>query len=280
MSRLRFACLSTLAALALAAPAHAAIGDWVEGEHMRLRLVATHMEDGTLAGLIEMDLERGWKTYWRSPGDAGIPPRFDFSGSTNASGAAVEFPPPERSDDGFAASNVYHDRVALPVRFSASTASEPARITLSADLGVCEEVCLPVSVKAVLDVPADDRDDAADGLIREARAALPGPGRPGEFEILRLRRVAGNDRLPVFEADIRAGGADDMLLFAETPADWYPAPPTAAGSNAEGITRFRFAVDRKSATTPIDGAEIRLTLSGGEAATERLFRLDAGGAGH
>ncbi len=280
MPRLRLARLAPFALLAVAVPAHAAIGEWVEGEHVRLRLVATHDESGALQGLIEMELEPGWKTYWRSPGDAGIPPRFDFSASRNAGGAEVEFPAPERSDDGFAASNVYHDRVALPVRFAPPTAGQPVRLDLAADLGVCDEVCLPVAIKAVLDVPAADRDNAADGMIREARAALPGPGRPGEFEILALKRVDGDDRAPVFEAEVHAGSADDVLLFAETPADWYPAPPAAADEEEEGVTRFRFAVDRKSATTPIDGAEIRLTLTEGDAATERRFHLDATGAGH
>ena len=188
MPRLRLARLAPFALLAVAVPAHAAIGEWASGEHVRLRLVATHDEDGALQGLIEMELEPGWKTYWRSPGDAGIPPRFDFSASRNAAGAEVDFPAPERSDDGFAASNVYHDRVALPVRFSTSTAGQPVRLDLAADLGVCDEVCLPVAVKAVLDVSADDRDNAADGMIREARAALPGPGRPGASAAMTARR--------------------------------------------------------------------------------------------
>jgi len=272
--------LKSAAALLLvlsALPAHAAIGDWSQGDHIRLRLVASRAEDGRIEGVVQLELDPGWKTYWRSPGDAGIPPRLDFGSSANASGVHVDFPAPERSDDGFAATNVYHDRVDLPFRVAESAIGQPARLELAADLGVCEDICIPVSLMASLDIPADDRDGAAAGLVAEARAAIPGPGRPGRFEILSLRRAGGSDKLPVFEAAVRVPPGD-ALLFVETPADWYAAPPATSGATEAGATLFRFEVDRKSATSALDGAEIRLTLRDGDAAAERTFRLDASGS--
>lgn len=276
-----------LAALLLAAaaglatsPAHAAMGEWSEGEHVRIRLIAERTADGATEGVIEMELDPGWKTYWRSPGDSGIAPRFDFSASTGASGPTIDYPPPERSGDEYAVSNVYHGRVALPFRFAETEAAESVHLALAAELGVCEEICLPVQIEAAVDLPAGETDSAADGLIREARAALPGPGRPGEFEILSLAKVSGDDGSPIFEVTARAAGGDDSLLFAETPPDWYPAPPAEAGEPSSGVVRYRFSVDRKSATTPLDGAEIRLTLTEGDASTEKSFHLDATGAGH
>lgn len=264
-----------LSLLVLPATAFAATGDWVDGDHVRLRLVAARAApDGPLDAAIEIELEPGWKTYWRSPGDAGIPPRLDFSASANASGPTIDFPPPERADDGFAVSNVYHDRVVLPVRFATSSASTDTRIELKADLGVCDEVCVPVSLSAGVTVPAGEADAAAAGEIAEARAAVPGPGRPGQFEVLSLKRVGGTDAEPQFEATVAVGDAKSSLLFAETPADWYPSPPALLKAET-GKAVYTFAADRKTATSAIAGAEIRLTLTDGGEATSRVFTLDA-----
>lgn len=244
---------------------------------MRLRLVAARpaATAAPLDAAIEIELDPGWKTYWRTPGDAGIPPRLDFSASENAGGATVDFPAPQRDDDGFTVSNVYRDRVVLPVRFADSRPGEAVKLVLAAHLGVCKEVCLPVNLSVALDLPADAPDDGAADEIAAARAALPGNGRPGVFEVRSLKRVGGDDRAPQFEAVV-ATDAPESLLFVETPTDWYPASPSAT-SAAAGEAVYRFSVDRKTATVPLAGATIRLTLAAGDAAATRAFTLGADG---
>ncbi len=268
--------LSALALLAAPLPARAAVGDWVEGQHVRMRLVATHATPGApLEAAIEIELDPGWKTYWRSPGDAGIPPRLDFSGSENAKEASVDFPAPEHDDDGVSVSNVYHDSVTLPVRFVAGDAGQPARLQLAADLGVCNDICLPVSLALGLDVPAGDSDSDAAAVIDAAKALLPGPGQPGAFEIATLSRIGGPDTAPEFEVSV-ATAAAGSVLFVETPSDWYAAPPALAASG-EGRATYRFTVDRKTAAGPLAGATLRLTLATPDAATTRAFVLAPGG---
>lgn len=272
IQRLTLICLFAIASQ----PAFAAMGPWASTDKVRVRLVATPpTEQGALDGAIEIELAPGWKTYWRTPGDAGVPPRFDFSASDNAQGGHVEFPAPERYDDGYAASNVYHDRVVLPVRFQVPDASKPVSLDVTLDIGICEEVCIPVNLKASLDVAVDAGDAEAAALVASARAALPGPGQPGIFELESLKRVGGADQKPEFEVAFAARKAGEPLLFVETPGDWFadsPKPVTLAG----GKTGFRFAVDRRSAAGDIAGSEIRLTLTEGGEATSRTFKLDAG----
>ncbi|MCX5481189.1 protein-disulfide reductase DsbD family protein [Kaistia geumhonensis] len=256
---------------------HAASGDWASTDHVAIRLLAAQPAPGApLQAAIEIVLDPGWKTYWRTPGDAGIPPRFDFSGSRNAGGASVAFPAPERSDDGFSVSNVYHDRVVLPVSFADSDPSKPVRLELTANLGICADVCVPIDLAATLDVAPGAPDDGAMAAITAAHAALPGPGRAGAFEVTTLRRVGGSDKAPEFEVEVATPDPAATALFVEMPPDWYPAPPEAETASA-GPARYRIAVDRKTATTPLDGAVLRLTMtSAGEAAT-RAFRLGADG---
>ncbi len=269
--------LTALASFLAPLPALAAVGDWVEGQHVRMRLVATHASpEAPLEAAIEIELDPGWKTYWRSPGDAGIPPRLDFSASDNAVDARVEFPAPERDDDGFSVSNVYHDRVALPVRFAAGDPARAARLQLQADLGVCNDICLPVSLALALDVPAADRDGDAAAVIDAARDALPRPGEPGTFEIARLSRVGGPDTAPEFEAEVVTAASTGSVLFVETPSDWYAAAPARAASG-EGRATYRFSVDRKTAAGPLAGATVRLTLATPDGATTRAFTLAASG---
>ena len=270
--------LAALALLLAPLPALAAIGDWSEGEHVRMRLVATRAVPGApLDAVIEIELDPGWKTYWRSPGDAGIPPRLDFSASNNAGAATVAFPAPERDDDGFSASNVYHDRVVLPVQFGSGDPAKPAQLVLAADLGVCNEICLPVSLALGLDVPAGDVDADAAELITTAKAALPGPGQPGVLAIDALSRTGGPDTTPEFEVRVATAAPAGSLLFVETPSDWYAALPALA-SSGEGEATYRFTIDRKTAAGPLAGAALRLTLSAPGGATTRAFTLAADGA--
>lgn len=270
--------LALLPPVFFAMPAFGSTSGWAEGEHARMRLIAARSApDAPLEAVIEIELDPGWKTYWRTPGDAGIPPRFDFSASENASGATIDYPAPERSDDGFSVSNVYHDRVLLPVRFEGGDPARPARLALAADLGVCKDICLPVSLSASLDVPLGEAEPAAIETLAEARAALPGAGKAGVFEIETLRQVGGDDKTPEYEAVVATADPDDSLLFVETPSDWYPATPSRASAR-KGTATYRFTVDRKTAAGPLAGASIRLTLSTGNAATSRAFTLGASGA--
>jgi len=259
-------------------PVWAAMGPWVSTDKVRARLVAaTPSAGGILDGAIEIELAPGWKTYWRSPGDAGVPPQFDFSGSSNAKAAAVDFPAPERYDDGYAASNVYHDRVVLPVRFTVADAAKPVTLDVTMDIGICEEICIPVNLRTSVDVAPKDGDPVASTLVATARAAVPGPGKPGEFELLALKRVGGPDQKPEFEATFAGSEPDKAVLFVETPGDWFAGQPKPVAGEA-GQPGFRFVVDRRSAAGRIDGSQIRLTLKGEGGATSRTFTLDAGDA--
>ncbi len=110
-SRLFLAPALAVLALHPAAAAQPGFGSWTGDEQAQVRLIAAGIgADGRLAAGIEIMLEPGWRTYWRTPGAAGIPPAIDFSGSANLGAVEVSFPLPERHDDGYGVSNVYAGR--------------------------------------------------------------------------------------------------------------------------------------------------------------------------
>ena len=131
-----------LLAAALAAPLGAlaqSLDDVVSGS----LVTGWRMENGRHMAAIRLSLAPGWKTYWRSPGDAGIPPRFDWSGSENVAGVAVHWPVPRVFDQNGLTSVGYSGEVVMPIEVTPSTAGE---IMLGGEvqIGVCQDICIPV----------------------------------------------------------------------------------------------------------------------------------------
>src|SRR5690348_17144494 len=90
---------------------------WQRDGHSALRLLAGSRSGTVLLGGVALQLQPGWKTYWRSPGDSGVPPRFDFSKSDNVEAVTVLWPAPLMFDDGAGGHSMgYHDKVVLPLR--------------------------------------------------------------------------------------------------------------------------------------------------------------------
>lgn len=117
-------------------------------------------EAGTQMAGLHIRLAPGWKTYWRAPGDAGIPPSFDWTGSQNLSGVAFHWPVPEVIRNNGMRSIGYHDDVVIPVELSLGDAGAPARMAGTVQIGVCEEICVPVQLDFDAELPADGARDA------------------------------------------------------------------------------------------------------------------------
>ncbi len=99
--------------------------------------------DGTRMAALRLDLEPGWKTYWRAPGDAGIPPSFDWRGSRNLQSVGVSWPRPSVFDDNGMRSIGYSDTLVIPLSITADQPGSPVRVRLTMDIGVCADICIP-----------------------------------------------------------------------------------------------------------------------------------------
>lgn len=110
---------------------------------------------------IEMRLAEGWKTYWRAPGDAGIPPLFNWSRVQNASSIQMAWPTPEAFDTAGQRTLGYADKVIVPMIIAVDDANKDIRLKGRMDIGVCYEICLPVTVRFNTTLPKDGKRDAA-----------------------------------------------------------------------------------------------------------------------
>ncbi|MFI0845683.1 protein-disulfide reductase DsbD domain-containing protein [Mesorhizobium sp. IMUNJ 23232] len=198
----------------LAGAASASSSPWIDVQGARVRLVTSGNpdNDGVLRGALEINLVPGWKTYWRDPGDAGVPPMIDVTASTNIKSADLDFPAPERHDEGDFSWAGYDRPVSLPVSFRLEDATKPVSVRASIFLGVCETICVPVKADIAID-PAADPDNPDDATtVSAALASLPAPA-TADFG-LRIVRVE-DGKLIVEAVSPDVGKNADVFIAAE-----------------------------------------------------------------
>ncbi len=103
-------------------------------------------DDGARVAAVQLSLEPGWKTYWRAPGDAGIPPSFDWSGSRNLHSVAITWPTPQVFDQNGMRSIGYEDELVIPLVLAPTAPGEPIRVRLDMEIGICSDICIPHSL--------------------------------------------------------------------------------------------------------------------------------------
>ncbi|CAN0443171.1 unnamed protein product, partial [Phaeothamnion confervicola] len=173
---------------------------------------------------IEIKLNPGWKTYWRYPGDSGVPPVFDFSASENVKTVTVLWPAPERFEDGSGQSIGYKGGVVMPLRVVPQDAKKPVTLRMSLDYGVCEKMCVPAKAKA--DLQLTGAASAQEAVLAAAEARVPkvgsiGDGRVPSIQAVRREATAGKPRI-VVDVAVPAGAPVD--LFAEGPTEKWALP--------------------------------------------------------
>jgi DsbC/DsbD-like thiol-disulfide interchange protein len=248
---------------------------WIQGHHSRARLVAGGADGTARLAAIEIVLDPGFKTYWRSPGESGLPPAFDWAGSENLSAAEVLWPAPHRFEDAGGVAYGYKDGVLLPVRVSPNDSAKPLRLALKLDYGVCKDICIPAQASLALALrPGEAAPPSAP--IAAALARVPRPqalGAPGDLSILAVDPETVDGK-PALAVAVRA--PPDTDLFVEAPAGWYVAagrlqPLPAASGGADGRFLVEIFERPKDAAGTLD---LRLTLAAGERAVETAARLD------
>ena len=104
---------------------------------------------------IQLRMDPGWKTYWKNPGDSGVPPSFDWSGSKNLKHAEVLYPAPHRVADANGTAIGYDDEVVFPVKLTPERAGEPIELKLAFAYGLCKDLCIPNDVSLGLALAPD-----------------------------------------------------------------------------------------------------------------------------
>src|SRR5437660_5478403 len=152
---------------------------WQRDAHSAVRLLAGSRSGSVLLGGIAVQLEPGWKTYWRTPGDSGVPPRFDFSKSDNVEAVTVLWPAPMKFDDGAGGFSLgYKKHVVLPLRIVAKNNDKPVTLRVAINYAVCDKLCIPVEASSELTFASVASTE--DGNLAAALDSVPKPANIGD----------------------------------------------------------------------------------------------------
>jgi DsbC/DsbD-like thiol-disulfide interchange protein len=120
--------------------------DWQDNYNSRSRLIiGSYSSDKKLIIGLQLSIEKGSYSYWRNPGDSGIPPIIDFKDSINIESYDIKYPVPEKIVHSFGSSNGYKDNVIFPIILEPVSTKKPLHINVTFDYGICDTVCVPVN---------------------------------------------------------------------------------------------------------------------------------------
>ena len=247
---------------------------WSEDIRSAARIIAgtNRNGDAQLRAGIEIKMQPGWKTYWRYPGDSGVPPQFDFSNSENLKSATVLYPAPYLFKDETGQTIGYKEKVVFPVVVSPQQPGKPVRLRLKVDYAVCEKLCVPAEGRAELMLGSGNSAhnselSAAEGRVPEqVTAAQAG---------LTARRINTGTK-PLVAVDLPAPAGQTVDLFVEGPtARWALPIPKPVKPAPAGRAQFSFELDGSPpGTDPKGQVDLTFTVVTGDRAVEVRSRLD------
>lgn len=243
----------------LAAPASA---QSLFGQKTDYATVALHSgiegEDNTRIAVLRMELKQGWKTYWRIPGDSGVPPHFDWTGSENLRSATTTWTVPHVFETYGDRTIGYETRMVVPLTLTPEDPAKPIRVRLNFTYGVCADICIPAGQEFALDIPPGAPEDGA-YFIERAMTDRLAPATLGAVQEARCEIVSNE--------------GETRLFVGLSLADPFSRAPTIVGE-ATGATIGRFDAqlqqDGVIAMAPIsanegawiDRSTLRLTVLG------------------
>lgn len=259
--------------------------DWARNDHAQARLLS----GVTTAGLagdaqaiplgLEFKLAKDWKLYWRTPGDAGYPPRIDWSGSTNLGRAEFAWPVPQRYTIFGLTTYVYQDAVILPLAITPATPGEPVLLRGKLEYLLCDKICIPYEGALALDLPAGAAEptDHAKSIAGFAAKVPRVIGDAGAETRLAVEHAAltpenGGVMLEILARADRPFGTPDAIV--EGPATLsFGAPQEISLSDGGRLALLRLPVGvagKTDATGALpDAPTLTVTLLDGERAIEQ-----------
>lgn len=280
--KIRFGVRGLIAWLVLAvlaggmAPAgvFAQASDWVGTDHTAVRLIsaADAVGDADTVRLgLQFRLNDGWKIYWRSPGDAGFPPRVDWAGSSNLADARISWPAPVRFSILGMETVGYAREVVLPIAARLLRPGDPLVLRAVVDYLACSDICVPYTAHLALTLPAGPSEPGnLAHLISRYENRVPGDGAAHGLAIEGLTllrgapdaalRVTATSTLPFAEPDV----------FLEGPAELAFGSPQITLTNDGRAARLDSEVfGAASLEAPLEGSTVTVTLVDGDRGAER-----------
>jgi DsbC/DsbD-like thiol-disulfide interchange protein len=266
------------AAAALSAGAEEVASPWVELNSARARLLAgpSLLAPGKayLAG-IEIVLADGWKTYWRNPGEAGVPPAFEWPASDNVASLVVQYPAPARMHEPGAETLGYKGAVIFPLEVVPRDAGKPVSLDLVVSLGICRDICIPAEARLSLTLPPTLLRGRPVPALAAALERVPKAAGKAGANAPRLERTKavldGQRPHLTIEARFPPGSGGDV--FIEAPDSIYIPQPKRLSDGHGELQRFEVDLSRSDNARELSGKTLTLTLVSDGGATEAAWTV-------
>lgn len=223
-------------------------------------------ERGTYLTALRLHLSDGWKTYWRAPGDAGIPPQFDWRRSSNLGEVHIIWPAPLVFDQGGLQSIGYRNQLVLPVEITPAEPGRPVRLRGKVEIGICKDVCIPgtLSVDHRLDAKAERNPVIAAALAQRpydrAEAGVTSA-------ICRLTPIKGGMRLEA-RIDMPAAGGREVAVIEPGNARIWASPAQTRRQGGVLIAASDLVHVDGQGSYALDRASVRITVLGRDHAVD------------
>ncbi|MFT5065535.1 MAG: DsbC/DsbD-like thiol-disulfide interchange protein [Yoonia sp.] len=212
---------------------------------------------GSVMAGLRIDMADGWKTYWRAPGDAGIPPQIQWSGSMNVGSIAFHWPVPEVFDQDGMRSIGYHDTVTIPVEIFPNDAGE-IHLSGSINIGVCEEICVPVNLEFDTVLPLNEPRDPA---ITAALLNRPLTASEASVGTVTCTIKPTSDGMQITtRTALTQQGPEAIIIETSDPFVWVSEPDVTR--TATHITATSDLIHVDGTSFAVDRSGIRITVLG------------------
>lgn len=229
------------------------------GAPWRLSLVGDAYDGKAWTTGVKIELDEGWKTYWRMPGESGVPPEFTWKTSVPAN-IAVQFPAPARYEDASGETVGYKHEVVLPVTVAAGAATA-VDVTLDLFFAVCKDICIPAKGQASISLGPMQHDPDGIAAVTDATALLPRDG-----VIAERAEIITDGGKPALRLTL-AGTFDDIFVETETAA--YFRRPDFSPNRREAV----LSIDNVKDPVKLSGAVLTLTATAGQGGLEQRLTL-------
>jgi DsbC/DsbD-like thiol-disulfide interchange protein len=255
--------------------------------HSRLILEATEFagENVNRAG-VQIKLQEGWWTYWRAPGASGMPPMFDWSGSTNlADEPETIWPVPMRAVEYGESLNLYRDEVVFPIEFRAADPTKPVKLHLKMAYGVCRNMCVPSTAEHEITIPPVAKGKTPHVDKANAKLIASYSGRRPSHDPLATGMEIAEVRTSIDDAKvnlvIRIRGLETgsaALVLVEGPDFIRADEVIARRTDDPRVKTLRLKIGGTAKIRALSGKRIRITVIDGNRALEQVWVVGAQGS--
>jgi suppressor for copper-sensitivity B len=276
-SVLRLAVFCVLAAVGSIARAHADNGpssQLFRTAQSSAEIVSAVDGTGDLAAIplaLHIVLQPGWKTYWRSPGDAGYPPQIDVSGSSNVERAELMWPVPHRFQLFGLQTFGYGGEVAFPLMVIPTRTEAPISLKAKLRYLVCADICVPQEASLALDLPSGAATPSGFApLVNRFASLVPKGGDRLGWSVDQVAIDRKNQLVVDVTSASEAFSAPDVIV--EGAPDFYFGPPKVELSGDRHAARLLVPTERLNSGPALSASELTLTVFDGERGMETAMR--------